>query len=140
MTVPSLERNEAGYHAHGGGFAGAVRTEKTEHFAAFHREGNAVNCPFGPENLYEILNSNHIWQGAHGAVLNRGRTLEIAIPGAKVNGFLPLCSVTSPLTFVIFENKPALMFKKNIKPGIAHVNRISQINSLFTFARLTFPS
>ena len=37
---------ETGDHAHGGGFARAVRPEKTQHLAAFHRERNPIHRPF----------------------------------------------------------------------------------------------
>jgi hypothetical protein len=61
------------------------------------------------------LNFNHIGK-AHCAVFNRERTLEIAIPGEKVNGFftplsLPADLHTFPLTFAVLEKEFVMMFK-----------------------------
>jgi len=52
-------RNEPGDHPHGGGLAGAVRSEETEHFAALDREGNAIHRQLLAECLAQILNFNH---------------------------------------------------------------------------------
>ena len=43
--------NEAGDHAHGGGFARAVGPEKSQHFAPFHRKGNVIDGHFRAEQL-----------------------------------------------------------------------------------------
>ncbi len=36
-------RDEPGQHAHGGGFAGAVRPQESQHLAPLHREGDVVD-------------------------------------------------------------------------------------------------
>jgi len=51
--------DEAGNHPHGGGFAGAVGAEESEHFAPLHGEGNIVDGQFGAERLAQIFNFNH---------------------------------------------------------------------------------
>ena len=51
--------NEAGDHAHGGGFAGAVGAEKSEHFPPLDGKGNIIDGQFGAERLAQIFNFNH---------------------------------------------------------------------------------
>ncbi len=43
--------NKAGDHAHGGGFAGAIRPQKSEHLAPFHRKGNVIDGHLWAEQL-----------------------------------------------------------------------------------------
>ena len=47
-------RNEPGDHAHGGGFAGAIGPQKTQHFAPLHRKRNMVNGQFWAERLLKF--------------------------------------------------------------------------------------
>ena len=51
--------DEAGDHPHGGGFAGAVGAEKSEHFPALHGEGNIIDGQFGAERFAQTFNFNH---------------------------------------------------------------------------------
>ena len=52
-------RDESRDHAHGGGFARAVRPEEAEHLAHFHLERHAVHGRLGAKGFPEISNFNH---------------------------------------------------------------------------------
>ena len=52
-------RDESGDHAHGGGFAGAVRPEKPEHLASLDGERDAVDGQLWAESFFQILNFDH---------------------------------------------------------------------------------
>ncbi len=52
-------RNESGHHAHGGGFARAVRPQETQHLAALDRERDVVHRELRTERLGEIFDFDH---------------------------------------------------------------------------------
>ena len=52
-------RDEAGDHAHGGGFSGAIWSEETKDFALFHGEREMVHGAFGAELFGEVVDFDH---------------------------------------------------------------------------------
>src|SRR5262249_55676668 len=80
-------RDEAGDHAHGGGFAGAIRPQEPKHLAAFNGKRDSVDGVFGAENFCQIVNLNH------SSGMPDERTVEILKVDSNVN------RIFSPIVF-----------------------------------------
>src|SRR5581483_10040295 len=53
-------RDKPGEHAHGGGFACAIGTQKTQHLPPFHAERNAVYGQLWTKGLDQIFSQYHL--------------------------------------------------------------------------------
>ena len=58
LRLARTRRDVTGQHFHGGRFAGAVRTEKTHHFARFNRERYAVHGALLAVQLGDVAKFN----------------------------------------------------------------------------------
>ena len=59
LGISGAGRHEACQHAHGGGLAGTVRPEETQHFAGLHAEGDVIDGPERPVVLVETFCPDH---------------------------------------------------------------------------------
>src|SRR5437763_3482853 len=76
--ISPVRRQITGDHLHGGGFAGAVGTEESQHLALPDSQVEAGDSGHGAEALYQSCDFNHGWR--KGRSSGAGVLREIARP------------------------------------------------------------